>query len=113
MEWNVEWNMEWNMDPLLHLQNVYFVSTPTLYTCPEINLYHAFTTTWSTLTPLSQGIQVLLVVVTFDMHIWMWYMYVCKCTQLRSQSVTLYMLCLLYTSPSPRDATLSRMPSSA
>ena len=26
---------------------------------------------------------------------------------------TLYMHCLLYTSPSPRDATLSRMPSSA
>ena len=26
---------------------------------------------------------------------------------------TCYMLCLLYTSPSPRDATLSRMPSSA
>ena len=25
----------------------------------------------------------------------------------------LYLLCLLYTSPSPRDATLSRMPSSA
>ena len=25
----------------------------------------------------------------------------------------LYKLCLLYTSPSPRDATLSRMPSSA
>ena len=25
----------------------------------------------------------------------------------------LYMYCLLYTSPSPRDATLSRMPSSA
>ena len=25
----------------------------------------------------------------------------------------LYALCLLYTSPSPRDATLSRMPSSA
>ena len=25
----------------------------------------------------------------------------------------LYNLCLLYTSPSPRDATLSRMPSSA
>ena len=25
----------------------------------------------------------------------------------------LFMLCLLYTSPSPRDATLSRMPSSA
>ena len=24
-----------------------------------------------------------------------------------------YMICLLYTSPSPRDATLSRMPSSA
>ena len=24
-----------------------------------------------------------------------------------------YLLCLLYTSPSPRDATLSRMPSSA
>ena len=24
-----------------------------------------------------------------------------------------YMVCLLYTSPSPRDATLSRMPSSA
>ena len=27
--------------------------------------------------------------------------------------VTPYCLCLLYTSPSPRDATLSRMPSSA
>ena len=27
--------------------------------------------------------------------------------------VVLTMLCLLYTSPSPRDATLSRMPSSA
>ena len=26
---------------------------------------------------------------------------------------TLYIGCLLYTSPSPRDATLSRMPSSA
>ena len=25
----------------------------------------------------------------------------------------MYMSCLLYTSPSPRDATLSRMPSSA
>ena len=25
----------------------------------------------------------------------------------------LFLLCLLYTSPSPRDATLSRMPSSA
>ena len=25
----------------------------------------------------------------------------------------LYVICLLYTSPSPRDATLSRMPSSA
>mgnify|MGYP003311436271 CR=1 FL=1 len=27
--------------------------------------------------------------------------------------VVLFSLCLLYTSPSPRDATLSRMPSSA
>ena len=27
--------------------------------------------------------------------------------------VALYLACLLYTSPSPRDATLSRMPSSA
>ena len=27
--------------------------------------------------------------------------------------MSLYMYCLLYTSPSPRDATLSRMPSSA
>ena len=27
--------------------------------------------------------------------------------------VSIYMTCLLYTSPSPRDATLSRMPSSA
>ena len=26
---------------------------------------------------------------------------------------TIHMTCLLYTSPSPRDATLSRMPSSA
>ena len=29
------------------------------------------------------------------------------------ESGRLYMACLLYTSPSPRDATLSRMPSSA
>ena len=28
-------------------------------------------------------------------------------------SVPMYFICLLYTSPSPRDATLSRMPSSA
>ena len=28
-------------------------------------------------------------------------------------SITLDEICLLYTSPSPRDATLSRMPSSA
>ena len=28
-------------------------------------------------------------------------------------AVDLYKNCLLYTSPSPRDATLSRMPSSA
>ena len=28
-------------------------------------------------------------------------------------SIFLYYFCLLYTSPSPRDATLSRMPSSA
>ena len=27
--------------------------------------------------------------------------------------IILYVTCLLYTSPSPRDATLSRMPSSA
>ena len=27
--------------------------------------------------------------------------------------IMLHMVCLLYTSPSPRDATLSRMPSSA
>ena len=27
--------------------------------------------------------------------------------------ITPYKICLLYTSPSPRDATLSRMPSSA
>ena len=30
-----------------------------------------------------------------------------------SDALTLSKLCLLYTSPSPRDATLSRMPSSA
>ena len=29
------------------------------------------------------------------------------------KSIRLLELCLLYTSPSPRDATLSRMPSSA
>ena len=32
---------------------------------------------------------------------------------LLSNALTKYMDCLLYTSPSPRDATLSRMPSSA
>ena len=29
------------------------------------------------------------------------------------KSIREHILCLLYTSPSPRDATLSRMPSSA
>ena len=32
---------------------------------------------------------------------------------LQSQLTDQYQICLLYTSPSPRDATLSRMPSSA
>ena len=32
---------------------------------------------------------------------------------LRGEYAPHYMACLLYTSPSPRDATLSRMPSSA
>ena len=31
----------------------------------------------------------------------------------KGESLTEYWTCLLYTSPSPRDATLSRMPSSA
>ena len=33
--------------------------------------------------------------------------------QARELSKSMYPICLLYTSPSPRDATLSRMPSSA
>ena len=33
--------------------------------------------------------------------------------RLRVEAIDLYQICLLYTSPSPRDATLSRMPSSA
>ena len=33
--------------------------------------------------------------------------------QLQNHGWRRYYLCLLYTSPSPRDATLSRMPSSA
>ena len=32
---------------------------------------------------------------------------------IRAISTTQYILCLLYTSPSPRDGLLSRMPSSA
>ena len=37
-----------------------------------------------------------------------------KCDATKIKSVTnLFKNCLLYTSPSPRDATLSRMPSSA
>ena len=31
----------------------------------------------------------------------------------KENPIILYTICLLYTSPSPRDATLSRMPSSA
>ena len=34
-------------------------------------------------------------------------------SQLLDRALTLNLTCLLYTSPSPRDATLSRMPSSA
>ena len=33
--------------------------------------------------------------------------------QTKRVSIINYYICLLYTSPSPRDATLSRMPSSA
>ena len=36
-----------------------------------------------------------------------------KVSKLTSGEVQLNIVCLLYTSPSPRDATLSRMPSSA
>ena len=36
-----------------------------------------------------------------------------KMTDMGDESLLLGMHCLLYTSPSPRDATLSRMPSSA
>ena len=32
---------------------------------------------------------------------------------LKGEKSSLFIFCLLYTSPSPRDATLSRMPSSA
>ena len=35
------------------------------------------------------------------------------CKPLLTENAALLTLCLLYTSPSPRDATLSRMPSSA
>ena len=34
-------------------------------------------------------------------------------THMKSEATDGYEACLLYTSPSPRDATLSRMPSSA
>ena len=36
-----------------------------------------------------------------------------RCAGARDHSQGLHGTCLLYTSPSPRDATLSRMPSSA
>ena len=43
--------------------------------------------------------------------------YTCRVTSMfgvHNKTVTLHIIpCLLYTSPSPRDATLSRMPSSA
>ena len=34
-------------------------------------------------------------------------------SEIVTKNLGLYSICLLYTSPSPRDATLSRMPSSA
>ena len=36
-----------------------------------------------------------------------------KSYQINNQKICVYNTCLLYTSPSPRDATTSRMPSSA
>ena len=39
--------------------------------------------------------------------------WVCERSHLFLQGSTAYWLCLLYTSPSPRDRTRSRMPSSA
>ena len=39
--------------------------------------------------------------------------YACDDLRCDPASGALYYVCLLYTSPSPRDATLSRMPSSA
>ena len=35
------------------------------------------------------------------------------CEKIKTSSLTLEEICLLYTSPSPRDRTRSRMPSSA
>ena len=35
------------------------------------------------------------------------------CKEMGIETVAVFSDCLLYTSPSPRDATLSRMPSSA
>ena len=37
----------------------------------------------------------------------------CDLNDTRNTQICLFLVCLLYTSPSPRDATLSRMPSSA
>ena len=42
-----------------------------------------------------------------------WVPYTCSPTDVVDHSRTLYTNCLLYTSPSPRDRTRSRMPSSA
>ena len=43
----------------------------------------------------------------------LWYEVNGKNTRTKSNHNSMLLICLLYTSPSPRDATLSRMPSSA
>ena len=53
---------------------------------------------------------------TFKIYRKLYYQGACKSTSMCIAMVlrtTAFKVCLLYTSPSPRDATLSRMPSSA
>ena len=58
----------------------------------------SFTILWFGIGAMLVGMTMLVVDISFTIQVLLW---------------TLFSICLLYTSPSPRDAYVSRMPSSA
>ena len=82
---------------------------------------------WKAVYPDSDGVEALAILVTIletgfvqvdagtphEMYVWPYFVRMSLPALTPAQKVELFRICLLYTSPSPRDGLLSRMPSSA